>query len=286
MRIASGTAPCTFYIHCAYFLASRAIHRRQLEVSSLFPPARPRLRDQEEETSLRCLATPHKVSKRLKTYQGHVVAQSSVCLVVRASWSLKTSCCQTRGERCCCFAPAPSLRVPIIAGGRIATETPYSLVQVGPAFVIFCYLSEPAQHLLRSHAGYPGGAPGGQGGYGQGPPQVRAYCRVRSFACWSPVRWPCMPLMCKVVCGVLPSFHCSLCPYLRGCMHLQGYGYQQGPPQGAYPQQVVPHVLHHACHRCMPTAMRQPIEGIALCHLDVVLHTSCSGVKMGILASA
>ena len=209
---------------------------------------------------------PPQGEQGLKTYQGHVVAQSSVCLVVRASWSLKTPCCQTRGERCCCFAPAPSLRVPIIAGGRIATETPYSLVQVGPAFVIFCYLSEPAQHLLRSHAGYPGGAPGGQGGYGQGPPQVRAYCRVRSFACWSPVRWPCMPLMCKVVCGVLPSFHCSLCPYLRGCMHLQGYGYQQGPPQGAYPQQVVPHVLHHACHRCMPTAMRQPIEGIALCH--------------------
>ena len=158
---------------------------------------------------------PPQGEQGLKTYQGHVVAQSSVCLVVRASWSSKTPCCQTRGERCCCFAPAPSLRVPTSAGGRIATETPYSLVQVGPAFVIFCYLSEPAQHLLRSHAGYPGGAPGGQGGYGQGPPQVRAYCRVRSSACWSPVRWPCMPLMCKVVLWGPPKLSLLTLPLLK-----------------------------------------------------------------------
>ena len=62
-----------------------------------------------------------------------------------------------------------------------------------------------------------------------------------------------MPLMPKVFCGGIPSFHCSVCHFSSECMHLQGYGYQQGPPQGAYPQQVLPRVLNmfgidvHSC---------------------------------------
>ena len=154
----------------------------------------------------------------------------------------------------------------IIKGGRRLLGTRRPLIQIGPAFVITCNSPEYADALLRSHAGYPGGAPGGQGGYGQGPPQVRACCRVLSSACWSSVVWLCMPLMSKVFCGAIPSSDCSICRFSRQCMHLQGYGYQQGPPQGAYPQQVVPHVLHHASHRCIFAAMRQPIDSLAMCH--------------------
>ena len=50
------------------------------------------------------------------------------------------------------------------------------------------HLSEFADAFRKFYAGYPGGAPGGQGGYGQGPPQVRGCCRVQPSVCCLPAR--------------------------------------------------------------------------------------------------
>ena len=101
---------CTTHVHCDCFLGSRHTPSADFCVFALpackTPPSRLRAGNPAAMSGY-----PPQGEQGIENDQVHVAAQASVCLVVRASWSCKIPCCQTRDERCCCSAPAPSLRV-------------------------------------------------------------------------------------------------------------------------------------------------------------------------------